>query len=145
MPSDNHNPPREDSVASQADTRIRELLSSLPVSTAGADYERRVLTKIHRRKITIRSTFAASLIVLLVAGWVISRGDQTPQRPGFAMNDRSPVDSPELPSVSLNDVELFSSAFQGLPSPVVQLDAIENEAQAWLSYLSLLEETMEKK
>ena len=149
MPSNDHVSPPKDAIANQADARIRELLSSLPVSAADADFEHRVLAKIRRRRLAVRSTCAASLIVFLVAAWVISTGDKNPRQPAFAVKDRSPVNSANLPGASLNgaslnEVELFAAAYQGLASPVVQLEAHENELQALWWYLSSPEAKMEK-
>jgi hypothetical protein len=138
MPAENQNARLEDSATTQADARIRELLSTLPSPTGEARFEHRVLAKVHRRRIVIRSTCAASLIISL-AVWFLISGINNPQQPALAHADLSPAGSLD----SLQDSELFAAAYQGFSSPVVQLEMLESEPQALLTLLVSLEAKME--
>ena len=143
MATDNHDnrpAPPEDPVAIQADARLRELLSSLPVSATEVSCEHRVLAKVHRRQMATRATYGASLIVLLTAGWLMLTHGRDSQHPILVGKDHSPADALD----SMDEVELFAVAYHGLSSPVAQLD-LEDVPRAWLRYLSSPEATMEKK
>jgi hypothetical protein len=143
--SDNHGSPPEDSVATQADAQLRDLFSSLPASKSTVDFNQRVLLKLHRRKITIRATCAASLIVLLTVGWQLSSDGTNPQQPTRVANNKTSGDVVEPGGETIVEFELFATAYRGLASPVVQLDTHANESQALLNCLGSLEETLEKK
>jgi hypothetical protein len=136
--SDNHGSLPKGSVATQADAQLRVLFSSLPASESKVSFESQVLAKLRRRKNTIRATCAASLIVLLSIGWHLSSDGTNPQQ-------RTRVANNQPAGETIDEFELFATAFQGLASPVVQLDAHENESQALLNCLGSLAETLEKK
>lgn len=139
MSTNNNSLPAEDPQAVQADSQLREIFASLPDTGSELDLTRRVLARIQSRKkqgrkIIIRSAAAASLLLLLATFWFLISGDRDPQR--------VKKDPPAVQSV--NEVELFAFAYQGFSSPVVQLDELETESQAWLSYLDSLAATEEK-
>jgi hypothetical protein len=143
--SDNHRSPPEDSVATQADAQLRVLFSSLPAAESKVRFESRVLAKLRRRRNTIRATCAASLIVLLTIGWQLSDDRTNPQQPERVANNRPSSDIVEPAGETIDEFELFAMAFQGLSSPVVQLDTHADESQALLNCLGSLAETLEKK
>ena len=143
--SDNHGSLPKGSVATQADAQLRVLFSSLPASESKVSFESQVLAKLRRRKNTIRATCAASLIVLLSIGWHLSSDGTNPQQRTRVANNQPSGDVVEPAGETIDEFELFATAFQGLASPVVQLDAHENESQALLNCLGSLAETLEKK
>ena len=90
---DNHPSLPEDPLAIQADSRLRELLSSLPVSVTEANFEHRVLAKVRRRQMATRATYAAALIVLLAASWWMLAHGRDSQHAKLVGNEHSPADS----------------------------------------------------
>lgn len=143
---DIHNSSRDDPAATQTDARIRELCTSLPVPQSAskfdhANVERAVLAKIHRRRIAVRSTIAASLVVLLTAGWLLSTVEKDPQQPMRLVDHQRTVDNISPAARSIEEFKLFASAYQELSSPVVPVETQEN--RAWVFVLSSFEETME--
>jgi len=89
------------------------------------------------------------VIVLLATGWHLSTGQlgigdgDSPQPPQVA-SVQPPNDSDQPPVDLIDEVELFATAYQGLSSPVSQLETLENERQVLLNYLISLEVSMEK-
>ncbi len=140
-------------VATQEDVQLRKMFSSLPVSSSEADFGQRVLARVHRRKISIRATWAASLIVLLVTGWYfrdaypgnsgVTNGNGDSLQPSHVAGVQPDIVSDQLPIELTDEVELFLIAYQGISSPVSELEALENEPRALLKYLSSLEASME--
>ena len=142
MSNDNHDihsSASDELSAAKDDARLREVLLSLPVMVTEANLEHRVLAKVHRRRLAIRTTYAVSLIMLLTSGWFVLTGDRDPQQSEIVVKDAPPTDSIN----STEELELFASAYQGLASPVAQLETLENESQALLSYLSAIETAKE--
>ena len=130
----------DDFVASAADARVRELLSSLPVSPNRIDVESRVSAKIRRRRsLGLVAVGTASLIVLL-AGILYQGFGRGPQQGEFVAQDPNP----ENPGDTIGELELFAVAYHGFSSPVMELDAIESEFQAWFTCLNSLEEATER-
>jgi hypothetical protein len=76
-----------------------------------------------------------------MAGWFMLAGDREPQQSKIVAKDPPLTDSIN----SMKEFELFASAYQGLASPVIRLETLENESQALLNYLSALEAAKEKK
>ena len=145
---DNNGSRPEHHVAIQDDVQLRELFSSLPVSSVEADFDQRVLARVHRRKITIRTTWAASLIVLLSTGWYFrdgfpGNGGGDSLQPSHVVGIQPTGDSDQAPLESTDEVELFLIAYQGISSPVSELETLDNEPQALLNYLSSLEASLE--
>ncbi len=138
---DTHSSTSDEPLAAENDARLREVLLSLPVSAIDAELEYRVLAKVRRRRLAIRTTLTASLIMLLMAGWFMLAGDREPQQSKIVAKDPPLTDSIN----SMKEFELFASAYQGLASPVIRLETLENESQALLNYLSALEAAKEKK
>lgn len=138
---DTHSSTSDGPLAAEDDARLREVLLSLPVSATRAKLEYRVLAKVRRRRRVIRTTCTASLIMLLTAGWFLLTSDRDPRQSKIVVKDPPSRDSIN----SVEEFELFASAYQGLASPVIQLETLENESQALLSYLSALEAVKEKK
>jgi hypothetical protein len=145
-------------AATQDDAQLRELFSSLPVSSLEADLDQRVMVRVRRRKVTVRAAWAASLIVLLATGWQLSdrylgnghvtdgdvtKGDRDLPRPSHVVGVQPTVDSDPSPLELTDEVELFLIAYQGISSPVSKLETLESEPQALLSYLSSLAASME--
>ena len=145
MPNKNHQPSLEDAAADQVDAQIRECLSSLPAPVSAGDFEKRVLAKLRRRRMAVGATAAASLLVLLSATWAFFAGGGNPQQPKVAGNNQAAGDAKQPANAAADEVELFASAYQGLPSPVADLGALENESEALLNYLGSLETKEEQK
>ncbi len=145
---DNSDSTPEHHVATPDDVQLRELFSSLPVSSLAADFDQRVLTRVHRRKITIRATWAVSLIVLLSAGWYFRDGYPSnvggdSLQPSHVVGIQPAGDSDQATLELTDEVERFLIAYQGISSPVLELETLENQSQALLNYLSSLEASME--
>lgn len=163
----NHNPDNDgatpaDHVATQGDVQLREMFSSLPVANSEADFDQQVLARVQRRKITLRTTWATSLIVLLMTGWyfrdgypsngavtqdngtngVVTNGVDSLQ-PSHGVGNQPTVNSERTPVELTDGVARFLIAYQGISSPVSELETLENEPQALLNYLSTLEASLE--
>lgn len=154
-------------AAAQEDVQLRKMFSSLPVSSSEAEFGQRVLARVHRRKISIRATWAASLIVLLVTGWYfrdaypsnggvnngnvangkVTNGAVTDgedlQQPSHVVGTQPTVDADQSPVELTDEVALFLIAYKGISSPVSDLETLENEPQALLNYLSSLKASLE--
>ncbi len=145
--TNHHDTPPDDADEQPMDARIRKLLQGQPVSAAvNYPFERRVFAKVRRRQVAARAALAASLFVLLSAGWLlrnehpIRNGLQNSQRSNFAAREQTPADSAN----ASEGFAAFASVYRSDFSPVAQLETLENEPRALLRYLDSLGATREQ-
>ncbi len=141
-----HTPP-DDADEQPTDARIRKLLLGQPVLAAvNYPFERRVFAKVRRRRVAARAALAASLFLLLSAGWQlrnafeIRNGVQDSRRSNFVAQEQTPADSAN----ASEGFAAFASVYQSDFSPVAQLETLENEPRALLRYLDSLGATREQ-
>ncbi|MFP6677568.1 MAG: hypothetical protein VB878_20955 [Pirellulaceae bacterium] len=130
----------EDLAATETDSRVRELLLSLPRSATQFDFESRVSAKICRRKNVRRVVIGVGSLMILLSGFLYNSYRKVPRQPEFVVQDNTT----ELSADPRGEFELFAVAYHGLSSPVIELDTLDRESQAWFTFVSSLDETTER-
>ena len=121
------------------DERIRQLLSQMPATINQSDIAGRVVSKIHRRRLARRCLTASTIICAVAGTFWISQDRWNRKQPQIV---RHHVTSDDLANASI-ELEQLATAFGDLPSPVVDLQMLEGEPEAWMTYLTSLDSNAE--